>query len=73
MRRDKDIIGYLYNDTESTIRANIAKEIYYNHKIAITCEYGCSCDDAIDIALGIPANELGYYPNQAIKEIEKLF
>lgn len=27
MRRDKDIIGYMYNDTEAKIREQIAAEI----------------------------------------------
>lgn len=27
MRRDKDIIGYMYNDTEQNIREKIAQEI----------------------------------------------
>lgn len=71
MRRDKDIIGYLYNDTESKIRSEIARTIYDNHKISIACEHGCSCDDAIDIALGIPANELGYYPGEGIRQLEE--
>lgn len=27
MRRDQDIVGYMYNDTEQAIREKIAKEI----------------------------------------------
>jgi hypothetical protein len=57
-RRDADIIGYMYNDTEQKIREKIAQEIEAAHKgdgksiwCDLTLEY-CSCVDTAAIARG---------------------
>ena len=47
MRRDKDIIGYKYNDDEQKLREQIAKEI------EASCDattYNCICGHCLDAA-----------------------
>ena len=53
MRRDQDIIGYLYNDTEQKIREQIAQEIEANCGFIQFCSFGdCTCAASADIARG---------------------
>ena len=53
MRRDADIIGYMYNDTEAKIREQIAKEIEANCGFIQFCTFGdCTCGTAANIARG---------------------
>ena len=59
MRRDQDIIGYMYNDTETKIREKVAQEIESEMiKECATEECGCKVRNpvlklAADIARGI--------------------
>jgi hypothetical protein len=53
VRRDADIIGYMYNDTEQKIREQIAKEIEANCGLAYSCAFtDCTCNKAAAIARG---------------------
>jgi hypothetical protein len=75
MRRDKDIIGYMYNDTEEQIRTKIAVKLLHHHMISCYLPE-CNCNDSLCIIMDIPANELGYYPDyildQMIKTVKEL-